>query len=468
MSGIFLPTYMIDDFIALAQLFAGDKRIAIFNTALPEIYKDELIGIDEGSLERSFEDVGVILVNFKTYRNYISIFESCAFPIFVLNHPIPIKAGVPQELNFHLIRMRGRTFFVNPQFGVALGTYNPHKTVPSMLVRLLKAAPILLPLFSKATVAIFNPWETNLFKRISERVNAEFSIASIYTGAGGISNRKVTLQIVKSTGDTFAYIKVASNKRDEVVQLVRRESRVLRRLQDISFENAQIPKLLHFEEDGNLCWIASTSANTDVTGPRQLSESHFRFLVDLYQATRIVGRLDQMETWNEIQMRREQFSESLPSQWVELSRGAMQLVQRSIADKSLQYVMAHGDFVPWNTKLQLNGSLFIFDWEFSRSDVPPLYDFFDFIIWSGFVGYKKQPDEVLKNLREKTTRDMMKNLAAQFDWNAHRSEALYFYALDKFLLRIDDCVHSGVRPQDDFAANRWAKFLEKLAGERVL
>jgi len=47
----------------------------------------------------------------------------------------------------------------------------------------------------------------------------------------------------------------------------------------------------------------------------------------------------------------------------------------------IRLILAHRDFVPWNTRLSPAGSLFVFDWEFSQPGWLPLGDLFHFYVF---------------------------------------------------------------------------------------
>ena len=61
----------------------------------------------------------------------------------------------------------------------------------------------------------------------------------------------------------------------------------------------------------------------------------------------------------------------------EFGERALERAHRELDAVTIPCGIMHGDFVPWNTRLD-NGRLFAFDWESAAWDVPLLWDAFHF------------------------------------------------------------------------------------------
>jgi len=52
-------------------------------------------------------------------------------------------------------------------------------------------------------------------------------------------------------------------------------------------------------------------------------------------------------------------------------------IERRIGNRTLPACLAHGDFAPWNLRVE-RGELLVFDWEYAQAGANPLQDFFHF------------------------------------------------------------------------------------------
>jgi hypothetical protein len=75
----------------------------------------------------------------------------------------------------------------------------------------------------------------------------------------------------------------------------------------------------------------------------------------------------------------------------------MRRIETSLADAPVQFVSAHNDFTPWNTRVQ-NGHAGVFDWEYADHEQLPLFDPLHFVL--GPMALKNEfPDQMLEKIR---------------------------------------------------------------------
>ena len=67
----------------------------------------------------------------------------------------------------------------------------------------------------------------------------------------------------------------------------------------------------------------------------------------------------------------------LDSNWRALGEAALARAKRELDGRTVQCGVTHGDFVPWNTRVD-GGRLFVFDWESASWEAPGGWDEFHF------------------------------------------------------------------------------------------
>jgi len=82
-------------------------------------------------------------------------------------------------------------------------------------------------------------------------------------------------------------------------------------------------------------------------------------------------------------------------------RLALDAVQRELGDAPLEFWPSHGDFTPWNTRVE-SGTLRAFDWEFFDSSRPALFDWFHWILQTGVLVAHQDTRDLQADLRAAT------------------------------------------------------------------
>jgi len=75
----------------------------------------------------------------------------------------------------------------------------------------------------------------------------------------------------------------------------------------------------------------------------------------------------------------------------------MAAVEKELGREVVPFHLCHGDLTPWNA-LEVNGRLYIFDWEYADPDAPAGWDAVHFLFQTGMLLRKDQPQELLANL----------------------------------------------------------------------
>jgi hypothetical protein len=92
--------------------------------------------------------------------------------------------------------------------------------------------------------------------------------------------------------------------------------------------------------------------------------------------------------WEEVAARWRKAEPGLSSGWRALGEAALAKSKRALDGVMVPYGVAHGDFAPWNTRVE-EGRLYVFDWEFASWEAPTLWDIFHFKTQVGALLKKK-------------------------------------------------------------------------------
>jgi hypothetical protein len=102
--------------------------------------------------------------------------------------------------------------------------------------------------------------------------------------------------------------------------------------------------------------------------------------------------LDESSWFHRVQTRLADIEEAAP-EIAALCREALGRVLELADGMEFRFHPAHGDFTPWNTRLD-GGRLQAFDWEFFHPDAPVLFDRFHWVVQTGVLVKRKSCEEI--------------------------------------------------------------------------
>lgn len=250
----------------------------------------------------------------------------------------------------------------------SLAIYNAQSASARFSKRLLRAglrSGLAQPFFT-AKYSIDVPLQQHLSRILGCR--------DLHCGVSiGTPNRsqKPVLQLMDERGHILGYAKIGWNQR--TIDLVQNEAHVLERVQKRTFSTAILPQVLHAGPWKQFfVLVQSASGGRLRPAPSRIDERHVQFLREL-RGIRAPLRglstappdIDQVEHMgfpyyaNVIQTGRALSSQVLEAEAVCPGFG-------------------HGDFAPWNTRLQ-GDKLLVLDWEYGGDNRPPMWDLFQFV-----------------------------------------------------------------------------------------
>jgi hypothetical protein len=212
-----------------------------------------------------------------------------------------------------------------------------------------------------------------LQRLVGARIGAPDCVVSLMIGSPG-AYQKYTLRIMDRAGRPIGYAKLAD--RAETAGKLAAEEAALARLASIPSLQGLVPRTL-FVGALNDCRMIATTAGPEQAGPRMFSRSHLDFLRRLHEASRVEKPLLAADLWTAVCATLDWLATRAPGQWRERLAAARQLIEARFHARAMPVSIVHRDFAPWNT-CSLSGKLFVFDWEDSVAQGPPLHDVFHF------------------------------------------------------------------------------------------
>jgi hypothetical protein len=210
--------------------------------------------------------------------------------------------------------------------------------------------------------------------------------------------RKLTLQVMTARGQVAAFAKLAASERAR--EAVERENRVLGDLAGCHQLHGRVPTLIGAIELEDALVIAQTAGGGRIVAPRY-SAKHHEFLALVADATERRVPFSQSLMWRSMQTTFETIETHLSRASLQRIRSVLSDVDQTLGSTEITLGLAHRDFGPWNSRIQPDGTLFVFDWESAQHEMVPLYDFFDFQIRSHVLrDQQTRPIELAHRLLE--------------------------------------------------------------------
>jgi len=183
--------------------------------------------------------------------------------------------------------------------------------------------------------------------------------------------RKLTIQVMRSAGETLGYIKLGLTR--PASERVRHEAGVL---EDISALRPYVPRVLYAGEWQNN-YMLFQSPLEGRPGPAHLSGMH----VELLEKLSAIRRVDKsgLQVVEEVGAHWKEVTWRCDWRWQQLGTAALAAARRELQNVRVPCGFWHGDFAPWNTRVR-DGRLSAFDWESCSDGIPLGWDTFHFSV----------------------------------------------------------------------------------------
>jgi hypothetical protein len=262
--------------------------------------------------------------------------------------PIESKDIVKKGLGFHKPgRLLGRIALKCLRLFVSFGMYFP-----------LNRNPILFA----SKIDVQNPMVGSSYQSWIEKIIG-YSLSSVVAYAGSDSaRRKLTLLAV--SGDMSRpdiVVKVGDTKEGKAA--IRQETRALVTLADTELAG-QVPELI-FEDKYTDCSLLQGQSVylNNCNQVSNLTDAHIKVLTTLTKINPVIAKISDSNPWKTItKYIRGKLDVTTPIQSIHSL-----LEIKVLNGASALFHFVHGDFAPWNITA-CDNSIFVYDWEDSRSD----------------------------------------------------------------------------------------------------
>ena len=183
---------------------------------------------------------------------------------------------------------------------------------------------------------------------------------------------KATIQIMSRDGEILGFLKVPLT--DGAAERTRHEAFTLRRLACFPELQSSVPEVL-FAGDWNGTYVLLQSPVPGRLAGSRFSFRHREFLTKLHAAGRAVRSGEDLAAMTGKRWRK--LARDADGHWVEAGERALEYAGGRLASAVVSCGISHGDFAPWNLRLQGN-SLRVFDWENANWNAPAHWDWFHF------------------------------------------------------------------------------------------
>jgi hypothetical protein len=236
--------------------------------------------------------------------------------------------------------------------------------------------------------------ESERLASIREAVGNEAGLSCCRAGTLGPWSKDTILLLNKKTAEPLYIVKAGVG--EAVDSLLRNEAHWLRTLRDRASLIDHIPELVAHRSGADLSFVAQTPLFGRIDF--ELGEWPFAFLRKLQEHSRQTLTLQESRLYRNLRSRMKDIGGLLPESWSTRLEKGMRRIEQSLSDAPILFVDAHGDFTPWNIRVE-RGVAKVFDWEYADSEQLPLFDPLHFTLMP--MALKSRPAaEMLQTMRK--------------------------------------------------------------------
>jgi hypothetical protein len=252
--------------------------------------------------------------------------------------------------------------------------------------------------------------------------NANPEYIGLLKGSPG-PRSKLTLKIMDVAGNSLAYARIADSP--GAVEALRREAQVLTAAAKLE---PYLPVVIaQGEYSGPHDFFIVESAGPEQPAEPVLAERHFAFLA------RMLG--DETMPWHAvIDQLEHEISDLMREPGLSSLLAETLAFLRKASCPSLRVCIEHGDFVPWNVRVNKTGELFVLDWEHARRDGWVWLDALHFCYQTEALVRRRSPKQVLASLLSVFTQPAARQYAQQLPVTAGHERTLIAVYLLRMLV----------------------------------
>lgn len=251
--------------------------------------------------------------------------------------------------------------------------------------------------------------ERNLLPRHIPFGDAPYS--AIQIGTSG-PYQKASILFVTERGEVLALAKVAMVPSAD--RMVATEAHWLKALESFKNLTGQVPGLLAegTAVSGRRYLVTTVAPSTVAT--RTFSEAHTRFLGKLGRSSLQIMRFRASHCFQYLLRTHAQIEPYIDRDAAARLQRAVRDCAASLADWTGPWVIAQGDFAPWNIRVHKR-RIFVFDWEYAGSGSSPLADVFHYFMIQRAVSSRSISDQYLAHAMERAT-EVVQQTYREWTW----------------------------------------------------
>ena len=241
-------------------------------------------------------------------------------------------------------------------------------------------------------------------------------------------HRKPVLLVLTGEGKAIAYVKLGSNPATNA--LIEREANVLERLANRSFRGFTVPHVIHTGWwNGRYMCMQSAPEGKTRSPSSFLASQYLDILRELASTYLQWMPLEDSGLWKDLMRCLDESPDGYCRSVLE--RGVRRAEDWSRGAR-LPFYFSHGDFVPWNIKLNGN-KIFVFDWEYAQQTGLPGRDVFHYIFQTMRFLRKRSPRKIFElHLKDRELRSKVQTHLASLGLTDIPQEfCLLLYALER-------------------------------------
>ncbi|NNC96091.1 MAG: hypothetical protein HKN92_11055, partial [Chitinophagales bacterium] len=242
-------------------------------------------------------------------------------------------------------------------------------------------------------------------------------------------------------------------------ELVKNELRSLEILHHSKMNTFEFPKsFLNESRSGMISNVKPTNALQLDT----LSEVHFRMFDELYSKTAKWVSVSSSDFYKSIRQNICQLSSAsrFDESW-NIFR-SLKAISDNVAEegKFIPLAMSHSDFTPWNTYASDN-KLFVYDWEFSKSSTPMLFDLFHFVFQSGVLLKRQDYAEIRSEIDIALSHPICRKMIERYEIDVDLHYRLYLLINISYYMNIYEN-QTNIHKQVNWLMSTWKEALQDV------
>jgi hypothetical protein len=241
-------------------------------------------------------------------------------------------------------------------------------------------------------------------------------------GADGPWHKDTLLFLDRDTAKPLYFVKTGTGA--AVDELLRNEADWLRKLRSASELAGHLPKLVVHRPGQDFCFVVQRPLAGKLEF--RMGKPQMDFIRKLQCCSRKTMRFENSRLFITLATRLAGLRGSLSNAWAKRLRNCMNKIEGSLSGQPVDLVIAHGDFTPWNIRVE-NQTARVFDWEYADEEQLPLMDALHFTLMPR--AQRADSAESLLSMIDKTLKSCQQQLGNELCYAASAQALAYLMSV---------------------------------------